>query len=194
MLEENTNPEAEHGSEQAGNEVTDMSLGDTPETSSDPLDQIDDPEQLRHQAKRFRGIANRKGSAQSEGEDSESAEDTATPASDYMTKRDFHRVNEKEAIRTVTASNPEIQANWNQIKGFYTPRRGKDTAVDIAEDIQDAFTLWQKRSGGTTADPASNLTTTTVTAPTGGAPKAKVTGDNDPRFNTAAQPDDWYKK
>lgn len=189
MLEENFNPEAEPGSPQEGAEVGDLSLEDNTPASHDPLDQITDTEQLRHEAKRFRGIANRKDKAP----EPEPSDDEPEPTEEFMTKRDFYRVNEKKAIQNVTTENPEIKENWEAIKGFYTSRRGKDTPEEIAEDLKDAYILWKARNPGTPADPTMDMSTISVTTPSGTTPAPKAGNtDNDPRFNTASAPEKWY--
>lgn len=193
MTEENTNPEAEQGASQEGNPAPDLSLPDGNEggEQGDPLDKITDPETLRHEAKKFRGIASRKDKDPEPKQDDIPAVDT----SEFMTKKEFRLANERKAIQAVTSTDAEISANWEAIKPFYTPRRGKDTPEDIIEDIKDAVTLYRARTNAPASDPTKDLTTISVTGGTGAgkAPVAPAT-DGDHRFSTAKGPEAWYEQ
>lgn len=185
--EEKTLPEAEPGSNQEGKDAgTDLSLEKDPPASSDPLDQMNDPDKLRHEAKKYRGIADRLGKT-----DDKDEEPAAPDPSDVMTKRDFYKANEKLAIQSVTA-NQEILENFNAIKEYYTPRRGKDTQKDIEEDLKDAYILWKARNTASD-DGTTSLSTITVGAGTGTTPAPKQKSDDDPRFNQVSSPENWYK-
>lgn len=89
-----------------------------PETGSDPLDDIQDPV-ARAEAKKFRAIARRTAKA---------PETKAPETSEFLTKADFYKTNEKTAVKAVTAD-PEIKAVWSQIVPFYTPRRDRKSVV-----------------------------------------------------------------
>ncbi len=184
MLEETYNPEAELGVEEQEGE-SDGAEEATLEDKGDPLDHISDLEALRNEAKKFRGIASRKGGA---APHKEAATDTP-----FLTKQDFFRANEKKAINEVR-SDAEIDANFDSIKSFYVSRRGKDTPEDIREDLRDAYILWKARQTPTKDDTASSLAALTVTRPSGQAPISTVSTDSDTRFTTAARPETWYKK
>lgn len=189
MLEEQLNPDAEQGLPQAGSELDEPSLDDAPQGHHDPLDQINDPEQLRHEAKKYRGIAARK-----DRSDEPAPTPEPTPSNEYMTKRDFYRVNERVAITEIKREVPEIEANFDAVKAFYVPRRGKERPEDIMEDLKDALTLFKARNPGTQADPSVPLSTISVTTPTGtGAQPVTTSDDDDPRFSKPKSPDSWYK-
>lgn len=169
---------------------------ETKELSGDPLDEMkDDVEALRAEAKKYRSIAQRlekKEVKPSIDIKPEAKADT----SQFLTKQDFFKSNERKAIREITAD-AEIKANWNEIIPFYTPRRGKETPEDIKEDILDAITLYKARNPDAPAkdDSANDLTTSPVVKTGGGTvgkttPKAPVLSN----FKLPTQPSDWYPK
>lgn len=181
-MEEIKNLEAEQELNEEGN-ANDTHESD--ESAGDPLDQIDDLEALRHEAKKYRGIATRKKEPSSTPQQS-----TDSP---YMTKRDFQLANEKKATLSLRSENPEIDQNYDAIMSLYHSRRGKDTAEDIAEDIKDAYILWKARNPQNSGDSSNALSTITVTMPSGKAPKPQTTNtETDPRFKPASRPDTWY--
>lgn len=191
MLEETKSPEATLELSNPGTPAA-----PAPETAraTDPLDAITDPEALRHEAKKYRGIASRSSKDEPGVTVVEDDNDEPEPTqSDYMTKRDFYRVNEKKAIAAVTAD-PEIAANFDGIKAFYTPRRGKDTPEEIVEDIKDAYILWKARNPKAPANPSATLTTTSVPQPGGLGVTTAAPEESDPRFRTASSPSEWYRK
>ena len=165
----------------------------TKELSGDPINEMQDVEALRAEAKKFRSIAQRlekKEVKPSTDIKPEAKADT----SKFLTKQDFFKSNERKAIREITAD-AEIKANWNEIIPFYTPRRGKETPEDIVEDIKDAITLYKARNPGAPVrdDSADQLTTTPVVKTGGGAidkttPKPK----DPPNFRLPTKPSEWY--
>lgn len=58
----------------------------------------------------------------------------------------FEKANERNAIRTIESSEEyeEVNENWDEIVASYVPRRGKDTAEDILDDILDAHAVWKR--------------------------------------------------
>jgi hypothetical protein len=187
LEEENINPDAEQGEQEEAGTLPDNESEEEEESDNkgDPLDAISDVEALRSEAKKYRGIATRKGKSPVPHQES-----TETP---YLTKKDFYLSNEKKAINEVKAQDKDIEANFDAIKSFYVPRRGKDTPEDIREDLKDAFILWKARQAPTANDPSA-LATMTVTRPSGQAPASTASTDSDPRFQTAARPENWYSK
>lgn len=167
-------------------ELEDTSDETTPEPGSDPLDDIQDPV-ARAEAKKYRAIARRTAKVP------EAKQPAAPAASEFLTKADFYKTNERVAIRAATAD-PEVKANWAEIAPFYTPRRGKETTEDIAEDIQDAITLYRARHPEVVTDDSKNLLTETAVIKTGGGPIGKTTPKTPdlPGFKLPAQPSDWY--
>lgn len=189
MLEEILNPDAEQGLNQAGSELDEPSLEDAPEEHHDPLDQINDPEKLRHEAKKYRGIAARKDKT-----DEPAPSPEPTPTTEFMTKRDFYRVNERAAIAEIKRDIPELEANFDAVKAYYVPRRGKERPEDIVEDLKDALVLFKARNPGAPTDPSAALSTISVTTPTGtGTAPITTKDDDDPRFAKPKSPESWYK-
>lgn len=158
------------------------------ELSGDPLDDIKD-ETARAEAKKNRAIARRL-------EKEPKVETPVVPATEFLTKADFFKSNERKAIREITAD-AEIKAVWNEIIPFYTPRRGKETPEDIKEDILDAITLYKARNPDAPLkdDSADQLTTTSVVK-TGGGTVEKGTKKipEPPNFKLPSQPSGWYPK
>ena len=114
------------------------------ELGGDPLDELQDIEVVRAEAKKYRSIAQRlEKKPPAEAKPVVKPEDT----SQFLTKADFFKSNERKAIREITAD-AEIKANWNEIIPFYTPRRGKETPEDIKEDILDAIRMHNEYSSG----------------------------------------------
>lgn len=211
-----TRPEQETGEERTLE--ADANNGDS--QGIDPLDLITDPEQLRGEAKKQRAIAARL--AKGDNKDEEAAvvvppakvEAPAAPTQgEYLSRKDFEKSNEKKAIRLATtpsdtddeatqAAKKEVNENWEGVRLYYTPRRGKDTPEDIAEDILDAHAAWKRKKGNKPADAhtetAREITRTPNARPSGSPQPAKVAADTDtetdPRFKQAKKPSDWYKK
>lgn len=125
--------------------------------------------------------------------------------SKFVTKDDQYKANQKIAIKiatTVTKDDDaetakikkDLDENWEEVKAFYTGRRGKDSADDIVEDLYDAHAVWSRnkktsKSGGKEA--TANLATD------------KGTGGKSPSNTSAARsriipkntnPADWYSK
>ena len=158
------------------------------EPSGDPLDDIQDPV-ARAEAKKNRAIARRI-------EKPEPKVETPAPtSSEFLTKADFFKSNERKAIREITAD-AEIKAVWNEIVPFYTPRRGKETAEDIKEDILDAITLYKARNPEVITDDSKNELTATPVVKTGGGTVDKVTKKTPelPNLRLPNHPSEWYKK
>lgn len=85
-------------------------------------------------------------------------------AEEPLTKGDFYRANEKQAIQlatTVSESDSEDSAelkkeiadNWDKIRVFYSGTSGRETVKDIHEDILDAHLVWKRRTGGSVKEP-----------------------------------------
>lgn len=166
------------------------------EDKKDPLDVIADPEELRREAKKYRGIASRK-----------QPEAIEKPVNDspYITREEIYENNRKQALdelSNISENDPladikrEIDENWADIISYYTPRNGQKTADDILEDIYDAHLVWKRRVGNTsTDDSARNLQATVVTQPVGGVKSdTKKTNSFDERFKKGTPTSEWYKK
>lgn len=156
------------------------------ELGSDPLDDIQDPV-ARAEAKKNRSIARRVAKAPPEAK--------PVAPSEFLTKADFYKTNERVAIKAAVAD-PEVKANWSEIAPFFTSRRGKETVEDIAEDIKDAITLYKSRNPDVVIDDSKNILTESAVVRTGGGPVEKVTKKTPepPGFKLPTQPDSWYTK
>lgn len=156
----------------------------------DPLDEISD-EVVRAEAKKHRAIARRL----EKKEETPAPVLPETPKPEFLTKADFHKANERKAVRDAT-SDPEVKANWTEIIPFYTPRRGKDTPEDIREDINDAITLYNARHKTSIKDDSADVLSTTpvVKAGGGGTEKPSEKPKDPPNFRLPVQPKDWYGK
>ena len=160
------------------------------EPGGDPLDEITD-EVVRAEAKKHRAIARRL-----EKEVKPVVPPVVTPpASEFLTKADFFKSNERKAIREITAD-AEIKASWNEIIPFYTPRRGKETPEDILEDIKDAITLYKARNPEVVTDDSKNDLTVSPVVKTGGGNIDKTTPKlkDPPNFKLPTKPSEWYGK
>jgi len=163
------------------------------EPSGDPLDEIDDVELALAEAKKYRAIARR---LEKKEETPVPTPEVKTDTSQFVTKTDFYKSNERKAIREIIAD-AEIKAVWNEIIPFYTPRRGKETPEDIKEDILDAITLYKARNPDALAtdDSVDQLMTTPVVKTGGGTvDKTTVKPKAPPNFKLPTSPDSWYKK
>lgn len=166
-------------------EITPTELG------GDPLDEISD-ESARAEAKKWRAIARRT----EKKPDEKPATPVAPAPSEFLTKADFFKSNERKAVREITAD-ADIKASWNEIVPFYTPRRGKETAEDIKEDIQDAITLWKARNpAALEKDSSADQLTVSPVVKSGGGGSDKITPKpkDPPNFKLPNQPKDWYAK
>lgn len=93
---------------------------------------------LRHAKKEQRGVA-------------------AKEDSEFVSKKDFFKSNERLAIKRATTVSPddskslalikrEIDENWDEIKTYYVGKSGKNTVDDIYEDILDGHATWRRRN------------------------------------------------
>ena len=177
----------------------------------DPLDEIQDTEVLRAEAKKFRSIAQR----QVKKPEPKKVED-ALP-SEFLKKSDYELDNQKKAIFLVTGKaelNPKVMGvdsqedlvkiqediaeNWEQIRQFYSSRRGKGTPESIVEDIKDAYVVFnsrrpaKKEEGKNTTGLIETKTIPTGQTPSGG--RTQTSTKEPPGFSMPTQPKDWYPK
>lgn len=172
-------------------------------TKSDPLDEIQDMDELRREAKKHRAIAQRHKKKEVPKEvPKETPKESKETSKEYLKKSDFELANQKKAIRLATVASDsdsdeiktakaDILENWNEVRQFYTPRRGKDTPEDIFEDIKDAYTVFNTRRVKTEKKPDTSELTTTKVAPTGNSP-VKTQKKDPPNFHIPKKPDEWY--
>jgi hypothetical protein len=175
---------------------------------NDPLDTIQDVDELRAEAKKFRAISSRaKKPEKKEEKPAEQAvsKPAETPDQGFLKKSDFELANQKKAIKMSTivseTDSEEIKAikedlleNWDKVRAFYTPRRGKDTPEDIAEDIKDAYAIFYARNAKKEDKPDLTPLKAHSAMGTGTSPKGKTPTVNPPGFRLPSQPADWYKK
>lgn len=181
----------ESGAEEAL-DLTETPQGEPP--VNDPFDSIED-EGVRAEAKKFRAIARRKEKSVAQPkEETPKEEKPETPKSEFLTKEDFFKSNEKKAIKEATAD-PEVKANWAKIVPFFASRRGRETPEDILEDIKDAITLYKARNPETEqkVDPAAPLKETTAPVGAGGGVKKKeASPQTPPGYQPPSTPKTWY--
>ncbi len=174
----------------------------TPDPNEDPLDKITDPEELRKIAKAERGKAQRYGKKPEKAPVSSPA-----ASAELVTKKDFHKINEKSAIEQVTTVSDsdsdedkqikkDLNEHWNDIKKHYAPKSGRDRVKDIVEDIFDAHAAWKRRGGVKAPDTSKEATAELARSagkPGGGKPAqtAKPSATKIPR---PTQMTDWFKK
>lgn len=170
--------------------------------ASDPLDEIQDAEALRAEAKKFRAISSRKEHKVVEPVVPAKVELKETPTGDFLKKSDFELSNQKKAIRTVTIvqeTDSEAQKklktdlleNWEVVRQFYTPRRGKDTPEDVQDDIMDAYVLFNSRRKPKEAKPdVAELTEHNALGGAGAAAPAKK--GKELAIKPSKTPKDWY--
>lgn len=189
------------GKESAGEGAEDLELdpklpsegGKDKDLSDDPLDAIQDPE-VRAEAKKHRAIGRRVDKGESPIEEPKPKADA--PKQEFLTKADFHRTNERKAVREAVA-NPEVKANWDKIVPFYTPRRGKESPEDILEDIKDAITLYNARNPVVEKDDSARDLSVTPVAKSGGGEGGGKTPPKvvaPPNFKLPVPPKEWYQK
>lgn len=189
---EGTDLELEEGTEPEGEE---------PESKNDPLDEIEDVEELRKRAKGYRTERNR---LKNKPEEKPKEPETEEPKGDFLSRKDFYKSNERKAIlsltRAVDSDSDEVKEqksfiadNWEQIRSLYTPRSGKDTPEDIAEDIQDAVTLYKVKNPPKEDGKSEELSSTTGGGTPSSTPKGEKERKEPPRFKLPVQPDNWYE-
>ena len=166
----------------------------------DPLDKLE-RDALLAEAKKFRAIVQRHKKPEAKTE--KPIEEKKVEKADFLKKSDFELANQKKAIRMATAVSEQdteevksfktdLLENWDKARQFYTPRRGKDTAEDILEDIKDAYTVFNTRRPKAEAKPDISDLTTTKTSPTGNAPASKPQKSS-LNITPAKKPSEWYK-
>lgn len=185
-----TEPENALGEDQAP-EGTTLPEG-TP--SVDPLDELQDPEQLRGEAKKFRSIAQR--AKKPDPKPADPAAPAAVPAAqgDAFTKKDLYRINSQKAMKMVMAD-PEMAPFAEEIRTTYVNRRGQEDTDAIFEDIKDAFTVVKSRKpAAPAATGAENLTTTPQPKPSSSRPPVSEGRQTKPLRTKPAPMSAWFPK
>jgi len=65
---------------------------------------------------------------------------------DYLPKKDFYKANEQAAIAKFVKENPDAEGSWKELVKHYSGKRGKDNTDNIIQDLDDAWTLYQKHN------------------------------------------------
>lgn len=211
LPEEGVNPDQQEQTDELelDENKEDSSESNKDSQGSDPLDDIEDVEEMRKEAKKLRAIANRK--PKEEPKETPKEEPKETPKveeGDYLKKSDFQLSNQKKAIRLATISSEndsekaqeqktDILDNWEEVRKYYSPRRGKDTPEDILEDIKDAYSVFNSRRPKVEEKEEGEvgkeeITKTETKTPTGNPPKTKEKAKDPKGFKLPKQPDEWY--
>jgi len=166
----------------------------------DYLDKITDTDELRKEAKKLRSQkARAKIKEEAPKEDDAPKEE---PKGEFITRKEFVKVNQKQAIAqvtnakdsdsdTLTALKQDIADNWDEVKGNYVARRGEDSVEDIYEDLIDAYNVFRGRTPKEDgSNPALELQKESRAKGTGGN---KPTAKRDIKIlRTAKGPETWY--
>lgn len=159
---------------------------------SDPLDEVEDVEELRKRAKGYRAERNRL--KKDKSDDPKPKEEESKPSeSEFLTKKDFQKANERKAMVVLQESDPFFKENREEIEKLYVSRRGMDTPEDIQEDLKDAITVFKARNPQEQEGNAEELTSTTgggtASSPSKKPPKKEPKG-----FKLPTPPENWYPK
>lgn len=204
-LETTPNPDRqEKETELEETNLEDPKSEDLDSQGGDPLDNIQDPSILLAEAKKYRSIAQRNRAEKAPKLEAKDEVVRPEKTGDYLKKSDFELANQKKAIRTATVVSEQdteeaktlktdLLENWDKVRQFYTPRRGKDTPEDIFEDIKDAYAVFNTRRPAKKEEkPDIKELSETKTNPTGNAPTPKAPKKDPPRFTVSKQPKEWY--
>lgn len=184
--------------------LEDPKSDDLESQGGDPLDNIQDPSILLAEAKKYRAMAKRHKAEKPKPEAKpEEAKEVKPETGDYLKKSDFELANQKKAIRLATVVSEQdteeaktfktdLLENWDKVRQFYTPRRGKDTPEDVFEDIKDAYAVFNTRRPKKEVKPDIKELSETNTVPTGNTPSPKAPKKEPPRFNMPKTPKEWY--
>ncbi len=200
-LETTPNPDLQEKKQELEEiELEDPKSEDLDSQGSDPLDNIQDTSILLAEAKKYRAIARRH---KAEKPKPEAKIEVKPETGDYLKKSDFELANQKKAIRTATIVSEndteeaktlktDLLENWDKVRQFYTPRRGKDTPEDVYEDIKDAYAVFNTRRPKKEVKPDIKELSETKITPTGNAPEPKSPQKQPPRFNLPKTTKEWY--
>lgn len=131
----------------------------------------------------------------------------ANNQSEFVTKKDLYKTNEKLAISQATtiskddtddvkAVKKDLDEHWDEIKPFYTGKSGKDTPAEIVEDLMDAHAIWKRRASGKTtkADDKGARADLSNDRGNGGRSPAAAGERRKRILPQFSKPTDWYKK
>ncbi|MFW6196235.1 MAG: hypothetical protein ACOC5D_02760 [Thermoplasmatota archaeon] len=95
-----------------------------------------------------KGMLSYKEKLNSQESKSSSDQEEKKEESDYISRKEFYKANEKEAIEKFVEENPEVEKNWDSLVKHYSGKRGKATVKDVLRDLDDAKTLYDKYNSG----------------------------------------------
>ena len=157
--------------------------------NNDPFDKIED-ENVRAEAKKFRGIAQRKDKPKADPEIKPT--DTKDLENKFVTKEDLAKRVTSEAKAKAPA---EVLENWDELMKI--PLGGVDPldADSIVENMSQRLVIFNSTKGAKDKKvDTTDLTSTKANGTgTGKAPDAK-TEVKLPGYGLPAQPDSWYPK
>lgn len=116
--------------------------------------------------------------------------------SDYISRDEFYKANEKEAIEKFVEENPDVEKDWSNFVKQYHGKRGKSTVKSILNDLDDAKTLYDKYSSNDDDSDdrkkRADLAKEKSSPKSGGTKKGKDTSRKRviPKKDS---PKDWYK-
>lgn len=116
---------------------------------------------------------------------------------DYLSRADFYKANETQAIQNIATKDPAVTEKWSEIMEHFSGKRGRSTVQNIEEDIRDAVAVWKARTGYQEPEDKSNPAplgheqTRPAGSPTGGKPSDAQPGGVIPRRTS---PKEWYPK
>lgn len=121
--------------------------------------------------------------------------------SEFLSKKEFYKANEKKAINKFVEENPEVKNNWDNFVEHYPNKRGKQTVEDILADLDDAKTLYDKynkkdEDSNSDKEAKANLSKEKANPSGSGNPKKsdKSTKKGGRKIMpNKERPQDWYK-
>lgn len=128
----------------------------------------------------------KKGMFAAKGKDKPKAESPHSPdTGEFVTKADFYKQNEQDAIASATtpkqgepaelgAIKTEIRKNWKDVVAYLPKGYDKSTPRSIEDAIYDAHALWKRRTGTSSDDSKIAVAAISSIAGTGGKTPAST--------------------
>ncbi len=201
MADENDLKQGENGTssdgDQSGEETSDSNK-ETVEVSKSEL------EQLKEERENYKkGLLSKKQELNELKSDSDNEEESkelpssnADDLDEPVKKKDFYKSNEKKALQEASDELEGFDENFDKVMQYYTPRRGKETADDVFEDLKDAHMLYKNRHeepGSNENKSASSKLSAEKSKPKEGSDKAKAEKSKEDLFGDSSSPDEWYE-
>ena len=176
----------------ASNPASEIELESNETLSSDPIDLIEDVDELRAEAKKFRSISQRKPKAPVVEKPVEPVKPAPTDTSDFLKKSDVARLALQEAK---DLASDEVKEHWDELISI--PLSGYDNlnAKSIAANMAKRLVIYrldnpkvEKKETG-----AEDLSKTNAVGTGGGSGGDKSIPKKDPpNFNLPKKPEEWY--